>query len=311
MDIPTFFPQALRPGDTIGIIAPAGPVHEREAVEPALALLKDWGFRVRFDDRIFDSFRYLAGQDSARAEELMRFFEDPSIRGVIALRGGFGCARIIRLLDEHRLRHNCKLFMGFSDLTTLHMYFRRRFGWVTIHGPMATTLSRDALTPEAERHMLSLWTDPQYRPTLSFAQLESWVPGSAEGRLVGGCLSILVASLGTSYEFRSEGKILFLEDRGEAPYRIDRMITQLRSAGKFDDIAGILLGRFADCEPDEDGYSSEDVLRDLVNDLGVPVLANFPGGHGIDNWALPLGLPIRMDADQKRIQFLESAVLPG
>ena len=309
MDIPTFFPQALRPGDTIGIIAPAGPVHEREAVEPALALLNDWGFRVRFDDRIFDSFRYLAGQDSARAEELMRFFEDPSIRGVIALRGGFGCARIIRLLDEHRLRHNCKLFMGFSDLTTLHMYFRRRFGWVTIHGPMATTMSRHTLSPEAERHLLSLWTDPKYLPTLRFAQLESWAEGSAEGRLVGGCLSILAASLGTSYEFKSEGKILFLEDLGEAPYRIDRMITQLRLAGKLDEVAGILLGRFTDCEPEEGGYSSSDVLRDLLGTIGVPVLANFPGGHGIENWALPLGIRVRMDADQKLIQFLESAVI--
>jgi muramoyltetrapeptide carboxypeptidase len=190
------------------------------------------------------------------------------------------------------------------------MYFRRRFGWVTIHGPMITTLSPDRLSPEAERHLLSLWTDPQYLPTLSFAQLESWAPGSAEGRLVGGCLSILAASLGTSYEFRSEGKILLLEDRGEAPYRIDRMITQLRLAGKLDEVAGILIGRFTDCEPEEGGYSSEDVLRDLFARLGVPVLAGFPCGHGIENWALPLGLRIRVDADQKSIQFLESAVLP-
>ncbi len=310
MDIPTLFPQALQPGDTIGIIAPAGPVPDREAIYPALAKLEGWGFRVRFDDRIFDSFRYLAGRDSARAEELMRCFEDPSIRGVIALRGGFGCARLIGMLDEHRLRYNCKLFMGFSDLTTLHMYFRRRFGWVTIHGPMMTTLSPDRLSPEAERHLLSLWTDPQYLPTLSFAQLESWAPGSAEGRLVGGCLSILAASLGTSYEFKSEGKILLLEDCGEAPYRIDRMITQLRLAGKLDEVAGILLGRFTDCEPEEGGYSSMDVLRDLFARVGVPVLAGFPCGHGVENWALPLGLRIRMDADQKSIQFLESAVLP-
>ncbi len=310
MNLPTFFPQALRPGDTVGIVAPAGPVQEREAVKPALAMLQDWGFRAQFDERIFDSFRYLAGHDMARAEELMRFFEDPSIQGILALRGGFGCARVIRLLDERRLRHNCKLFMGYSDLTTLHMYFRRRFGWVTIHGPMATTMSRKTLSLEAEKHLLSLWTDVQYLPTLRFAQLESWGPGSAEGRVVGGCLSILVASLGTSYEFNSEGKILFLEDLGEAPYRLDRMITQLRLAGKLDEVAGILLGRFTDCEPEEGGYSSSDVLRDLLGTVGVPVLANFPGGHGVENWALPLGIRIRMDADQKSIQFLESAVIP-
>jgi muramoyltetrapeptide carboxypeptidase len=309
MDIPTLFPRALRPGDTVGIIAPAGPVQERDAISPALTMLESWGFRVRFDDRIFNSFRYLAGHDTARAEELMRSFEDPSIQGIIALRGGFGCARLIPLLDERRLRHNCKVFMGFSDLTTLHVYFRRRFGWVTIHGPMATTMSRDSLSPEAGKHLLSLWTDPQYRPTLSFAQLESWAAGSAEGWLAGGCLSILTASLGTSYEFKSEGKILFLEDCGEAPYRIDRMITQLRLAGKLDRVAGILLGSFRDCEAEEGGYSSEDVLRDLLSDLGVPVLAGFPAGHGAENWALPLGARVRLDADGNSIQLIESAVV--
>jgi muramoyltetrapeptide carboxypeptidase len=309
MDIPTLFPLALRPGDTVGIIAPAGPVQERNAIRPALAMLESWGFRVRFDDRIFDSFRYLAGHDAARAEELMCYFEDPSIQGIIALRGGFGCARLIPLLDERRLRHNCKLFMGFSDLTTLHVYFRRRFGWVTIHGPMATTMSRDSLSAEAGEHLLSLWTDPQYRPTLSFAQLESWTTGSAEGRLAGGCLSILTASLGTTYEFKSEGKILFLEDSGEAPYRIDRMITQLRLAGKLDRVAGILLGGFRDCEAEEGGYSSEDVLRDLLSDLGVPILAGYPGGHGAENWALPLGAKVRLDADGSSIQIIESAVV--
>lgn len=311
MDIPTLFPPALRPGDTVGIIAPAGPVQERYAVSPALDMLESWGFRVRLDNRIFDSFRYLAGQDADRAEELMHSFEDPSIRAIIALRGGFGCARLIHLLDERRLRHKCKLFMGFSDLTTLHVYFRRRFGWVTIHGPMAATMSCDSLSPEAEKHLLSLWTDPQYLPTLSFAQLESWAPGAAEGRLAGGCLSILNATLGTSYEFKSEGKILFLEDCGEAPYRLDRLITQLRLAGKLDEVAGILLGSFRDCEPEEGGYSSKDVLRDLLSTLGVPVLAGFPGGHGEENWALPLGAKLRLDADRKFIQFLESAVVPG
>lgn len=311
MDIPTVFSRALRPGDTIGIIAPAGPVQEPDTINPALSMLEDWGFRVRLESRTFDSFRYLAGHDAARAEELMSCFEDPSIHGIIALRGGFGCARLIPLLDEHRLRHNCKLFMGFSDLTTLHMYFRRRFGWVTIHGPMATTMSPGGLSSEAARHLLSLWTDPQYLPTLSFTQLESWVPGSVEGKLVGGCLSILAASLGTSYEFRCEGKILFLEERGEAPYRIDRMITQLKLAGKLDEVAGILIGRFLDCEPEEGNYSSSDVLRDLLEPIGVPVLANFPGGHGSENWALPLGVRVHLDADRKSIQFLEPSVVSG
>ena len=308
MDIPTIFPPPLRPGDTIAIIAPAGPVHDPSAISPALSVLRDWGLITRLDDRVFASWRYLAGSDSDRAEELMRCFEDPTVRAVLALRGGYGCSRLIPFLDESRLRRNCKLVMGFSDVTTLHMYFRRRLGWVTVHGPMATTLSRDNLPPEAERHLLSVLTDAQYLPTLSFPQLESWVPGAAEGRLVGGCLSILVASLGTKYEIKTEGKILFLEEYGEAPYRLDRMITHLRLAGKLNELAGILLGDFRNCESDDHAYSSDEVLEELLCDLGIPVMAHFPAGHGGEHWALPLGIRVRLDADRKELCFLEAAV---
>ena len=308
MDIPTTFPPPLRQGDTVAIIAPAGPVHDPAAINPALSILRDWGFITRLDDRIFESWRYLAGGDQARAEELMRCFEDPTIQAILALRGGYGCSRLISLLDEHRLRNHCKLFIGFSDITTLHMYFRRRLGWVTIQGPMGTTLSRDRLSPEAERHLLSVLTDPQYLPTLSFPQLESWIDGAAEGRLVGGCLSILVTSLGTRYEIKTEGKILFLEEYGEAPYRLDRMITHLRLAGKLDQVAGILLGDFRDCESDDGSGSSKEVLRDLLGDLGVPLVANFPAGHAAEHWALPLGTRVMLDADRKELRFLEPAV---
>ena len=312
MDIPTVFPAALRAGDTVGIVAPAGPVHSPDAIRPAIALIEGWGFRVRFDNRIFESSRYLAGSDEARASELMRYVEDPSIRAILALRGGFGCSRLIPFLDQGRLRHNCKIFMGFSDLTTLHLYFRRRCGWVTVHGPMATTLEREHLSAEAEQHLLSLWTDPKYLPTLTFPQLETWDSGSAEGRVVGGCLSIIVASLGTAYEIKTEGKILFLEEMGEAPYRIDRLITQLRLAGKLDGVVGCLIGSLHGCEPEEGGYSAAEVLRELLSPLGIPVLANFPAGHAEENWALPLGVRVRMDADLREVNYLEPfAAMPA
>lgn len=311
MDIPAVRPRALRPGDTIGIIAPAGPIENREALYLGIAALERLGFRVRFDDRIFESLRYLAGSDRARAEELMRSFEDPGIQAILALRGGFGCSRLIGLLDEKRLRHNPKLFMGFSDLTTLHLFFRRRFGWITIHGPNAMTIATALADPEQERHLCSLWRDPGYLPRFLFPQATAWLPGTAEGKITGGCLSLVVASLGTPYEIKTEGKILFLEDLGEAPYRVDRMLTQLKLAGKVDEVAGILLGTFHECKPDKGDYTVEETLRDFVEELGVPALAGFPAGHGPNNWALPLGVSVRIEAESRQVEVIEPVVEPA
>jgi muramoyltetrapeptide carboxypeptidase len=308
MDIPTIQPPGLKIGDTISIVAPAGPIEVRDGLERGIAALERMGFRVRFDERIFQSSRYLAGNDEARAEELMRAFEDPSVQAIIALRGGYGCARLIPLLMEKRLRHYPKIFMGFSDLTTLHLFFRRRFGWITIHGPMAASPCMGSISPDQERHLLSLWTDPDYRPKLTFPQLETWVPGVAEGILMGGCLSIIATSIGTPYEIKTEGKILFLEDQGESPYKLDRMLTHLHLADKMQSLAGLLLGSFQDCEPTQGNYTAADTLREILSELKVPTIANFPAGHGDENWAIPLGAKVRLDADAQSIEFLDPAI---
>jgi muramoyltetrapeptide carboxypeptidase len=308
MDIPTVQPSRMKKGDTISIVAPAGPIEVRDGLERGIATLERMGFRVRIDDRIFQSSRYLAGNDSERAEELMRAFEDHSVQGIIALRGGYGCARLIPLLKAKRLRPNPKIFMGFSDLTTLHLYFRRRFGWITIHGPMAASPAMGNITPPQEQNLVSLFTDPDYHPTLSFPQIETWFPGTAEGILIGGCLSLIVASLGTSYEIKTEGKILFLEDQGEAPYRLDRMLTHLQLAGKLQSLAGILIGDFQDCEPTQGNYTAAEILREMLTDLKIPIIANFPAGHGRDNWAIPLGAKVHLDANVGSVELLDSAV---
>jgi muramoyltetrapeptide carboxypeptidase len=310
MDMPTIHPLPLRAGDTIGIVAPAGTIVTREVFERGLAAVNRMGFQVRFDDRIFQSVRYLAGSDESRAEELHRYFEDPEIHAVLALRGGFGCSRLIPLLNEKRLRPHCKLFIGFSDLTTLHLFFRRRFGWVTLHGPMAASPALADMTPAEAVHLSSLLTDPGYMPRLSFPQLEAWAPGIAEGKLIGGCLSIIAASIGTPYEIKTEGKILFLEDFGEPPYRIDRMLTHLSLAGKFDSVAGLILGTFHECRSESGDYSAEEILRERLERLGVPVLGNFPAGHGPQNWSLPLGVRVRLDADARALELLEPATQP-
>ena len=308
MEILTIQPPALKRGDTIAVVAPASPVERRDGLERGINVLEGLGFHVRYDERIFESSRYLAGEDHARAEELMRAFEDPSIQAIIALRGGYGCARLIPLLKEKRLRHHPKIFMGFSDLTTLFLFFRRRFGWVMIHGPMAAAPSLAGIRPDQADHLASLLTDPGYRPVLNFDQFESWIPGVAEGELVGGCLSIITTSIGTPYEIKTEGKILFLEDQGEPPYRLDRMLTHLHLAGKLQSIAGVLLGSFLDCEPTKGDYNSSDTLRDILTKLNVPVMANFPAGHGSENWAIPFGPKVRMDTNARTIEFLEAAV---
>jgi muramoyltetrapeptide carboxypeptidase len=312
MDIPTFRPPCLHDGDTIGIIAPAGPVSRRDDFERGVAVLNRMGFNTRYDERIFDNRRYLAGNDTSRAEELMRYFEDPSVQAILPLRGGYGCARLLPYLDRKRLCRHPKLLTGFSDLTTLHLYFQRLFGWATIYGPMVTSPSLCEISGRAEEHLKSLWTDPNYLPEITFPQMESLTPGVAEGRLTGGCLSVVVTSLGTPYEIQTDGAILFLEDLSEPPYRLDRMISHLKLAGKLDHINGLLLGSFIDCEPDNaSDYTARDVILDVVGDLQVPVLYNFPAGHGREIWALPFGIRVRMDADRRSLELLESAVTAG
>jgi muramoyltetrapeptide carboxypeptidase len=309
MNIPIVQPPRLKTGDTIAVIAPASPIYSREVFDPGIAALKKMGFQVRVDDRIFQSSRYLAGSDADRAEEVMCALEDPSIQAVIALRGGYGCARLIPYLNEDRLRPHPKILMGFSDLTTLFLFLYKRFGWITFHGPMAATATLAEFAADQNRHLLSLWTDPGYRPAFTFPQLEAWAPGIAEGALVGGCLSVIVTSLGTPYEIETEGKVLFLEDTGEPPYRLDRMITHLHLAGKLKSLAGLLLGSFQDCEPTKANYTAAEVLKDLLTELKVPILSNFPAGHIQNNWAFPLGARIQMDTEAKSVSFLDAAVL--
>lgn len=308
MNIPTIHPQGLKKDDTIVIVAPAGPVRSRDALDESAAAFERMGFRIRYDRRIFQSDRYLAGSDTDRAEELMRAFEDDTVKAIVGLRGGYGCSRLIPHLDKERLRTNPKVFMGFSDLTTLHLFFYRHFGWITIHGPMAVNPGIGKYPADQESHLLSLWTDPEYRPKLNFPQLEALAPGKAEGRLAGGCLSTIIAGIGTPYEIDTEGTILLLEDIGEPPYRIDRMLTQLEHSGKLHSLAGILLGEFFNCEPEEAEYASRDIFKEILQKLDIPVLANFPAGHGENNWALPLGARVRIDTDTRSLEFLEAAV---
>ena len=311
-------PPALQAGDTIAFVAPAGPL-DRERMERATQRLTEMGFDVRVPDDLYRRRGYLAGDDATRARELMAAFADPDVDAVFPGTGGYGAMRILDQLDYDVIRRNPKVLVGFSDITALHLAIQRQTGLVTFHSPvpMWGLGSPDNLTPFSAKYFWrALLRDEQVDPPYTFdppddhPPLRALSPGTARGRLAGGNLSIIVALLGTPYEIHTDGRILFMEDVGERPYRIDRFLCQLRLAGKFDHVAGVLLGQFSDCEPkeDEESLSLDDVFADYFTNIGVPVLANFPTGHAPYNATLPINGLVEVDADARRVSVLENAV---
>jgi len=305
-------PPALSPGDLIAIVAPSGAVH-REALERGIELLRSWGFHVKLSDQVFASLGYLAGEDRARAMDFTRAWTDPEVRGVIAARGGYGAMRMLPFLDFRRLSRHKKILLGFSDITALHLAFWREMRLVTLHGPMAETgpegagqynenILRAVLTGKWPPGEL---TAPWERP---FRVLEH---GTARGELVGGNLSLIVSTIGTKWEIDTRGKILFIEDVGEKPYRVDRMLCQLELAGKLRDAAGFLVGDFTGCEPEEGEASLtlREVLGHYFENTGKPCLLDVPAGHGNYKATLPLGIEVEVTTEPPRVRFLERAVI--
>ena len=302
-------PAALRPGDTVAIVAPASNL-KRDYLERGVAELARLGFKAKYADDICDKARYTAGSDERRARELMAAFTDPEVKAVWAARGGYGVMRLFNLLDEAVLRAHPKIFIGYSDMTALHLYLLRRFGWVTFHGPMAAkdlaggTDCYDAVT------LLAALCKAEPMGDVTSDKLEVLHGGSASGRLVGGCISLIAALMATPDELDTRDSILFLEDTGTKPYALDRMIQQLKLAGKFDDVRGIVFGEMTDCtQHAEQGYTIQDVLSELTAELGVPVLFGLPSGHSPQgNLTLPLGVRVTLDAARCVLRIEEAAV---
>ncbi|MBI5895448.1 MAG: LD-carboxypeptidase, partial [Desulfobacterales bacterium] len=238
--LPLIKPAALQPGATIGIVAPASPFPKDE-LEQGLEILRYLGFRVRLADGLFDVLGYLAGEDARRAAQLMEMFQDATVDGIMCARGGYGCMRILPLLDYHLIRRHPKPFVGFSDITALHQVFCMQSGMVTFHGPLVCTLSKDE---DLSRSSLFETLSGQLPAAVSGAQMSSILPGVGEGRLTGGNLTVLCHLLGTPFAPSFAGAILFIEDCGEALYRIDRMLTHMKLSGCFEGLAGIVLGSF-------------------------------------------------------------------
>ena len=294
----------LRAGDRVAVVSPSGPV-PADRLAAGLEVLSSWGLDVVATDTARgtdERFTYLAADDAARADDLMRAWCDPQVKAVFCGRGGYGAQRVVDLLDWHALAGaGPKVLVGFSDVTALHQAFATRLGLSTIHGPVVSSLGRG--DQESRDHLRSLLFEPTARTSIAPSAGLTLVPGTAEGVLVGGNLALLAAEVGTGYALAAEGGLAVLEDTGEPLYRIDRMITQLMRSGWFDGVRGIALGDFTD------GASAESV-HDLASarlaPFGVPMVAGLPVGHGQRNLAFPIGVSAVLDADAGTLALLEA-----
>lgn len=299
----------LKLGDTIGVIAPCGQENE-EAIKKGIETLNKLGFKVKQGKHIFDKYGYLAGKDEDRAEDFMEMFIDKEVNMILCMRGGYGAMRILPYLDFRIIKNNPKIFIGFSDVTAFLNALVLKTGLITFHGPMLTSKLEDKhtinsfLTTIMEGHKPYTISNPKSNP------IECKVKGEAVGELVGGNLTLICSTLGTPYEIVTEGKILFIEEIGEEPYRIDRMLTQLILAGKLKKCKGFILGHFNDCisSSPERSLTLEEVIEDRILKLNKPTLTNFMSGHLYPKLTLPIGARIKLDANNGIIHVMESVV---
>ena len=295
-------PPRLKPGDTIGIAAPAGPF-DRESFSQGLSVVESLGFRTRVCDEIFEKTGYLAGPDAMRAQLLNQLFEDPEIQGIICARGGFGSLRILPLVDFDAIRKNPKVFMGFSDITALLTSITTRSGLVSFHGPVVTSLAGASdMTSNTLFSAISSDRPLEVQPAHG-AVIQA---GRAQGAVTGGNLATLCHLLGTPFQAGFKDRILLIEDRGEAPYRIDRMVSQMKLAGCFKGIVGLVLGSFEKCG-DPDGIYH--IFEEHFRDVHIPILAGFDIGHGKQNTTIPFGIEAILDTDRQVLSFREPATI--
>ena len=302
------FPKKLKKGDRVALVSPASPVPE-ERLAPAIAAVESYGLVPV----VYESCRarrgYLSGSDELRASDLMEAFTDDSIDGIWCIRGGYGAQRLIERLDLEKIAAHPKFFGGYSDITALHVVLNQSCSMVTYHTPMPSTelyKPVDDYTADwVQRMLFGSLTGEAVQP--DNMPLEKLTGGSAEGILVGGNLSLVVSSIGTPYEIDTRGKILFMEDVNEEPYRIDGMLQQMAASGKLREAAGIVLGYWTDCTTEhmEKSLTLREVFEDLIVPAGVPAVMNLACGHSLPSNCLPLGARVKLDADRLTLTIEE------
>jgi len=299
-------PRSLVPGDTIALVSPASPIAEAK-LEPIRVRLEERGYRLRTMPHAIEADGFLAGDDQARAQDLTDAFADLSIAAVLCTRGGYGSARLFPYLDLDAMATQSKLFLGFSDITTLHLALNRR-GFPTVHSPMALTLTVPRADWVWESFFAILEGKDPIPETAPLAQ--TVVGGTAEGMVTGGCLCLLADSIGTPNSLDCDSKIVLIEDVDENPHRIDAMLTHLLNAGIIQRAAGIVIGEMTRtderCDEGIGARPWRDIVRDRLGNLGIPFVTDLPFGHAPQMLSLPLGIRARLDADAGRLSYLES-----
>lgn len=312
-------PKRLVAGDVVGLAQPATLTLDEGELELVEDVVRALGFVPRRGPHALARHGYLAGPDEARAADLNAMFADPEVKAILAVRGGWGSARVLPHLDYGLIAKNPKALLGYSDITALHLAIPARTGLVTFHGPVGVSRWSEYQRTQAFRVLVDGETALLAPPSKDDKDLvrrdhrvRTLTPGRARGRLLGGNLTVLTALLGTPYLPSFEGAVLFLEDVREEPYRVDRMLTQLALAGVLKQLAGFVFGTCSRCEPGEGSYASltlREILQDHVGKLGIPAWHNAVIGHQEEQWTLPCGLPVEIDAEAGTIQLLEPAVL--
>ncbi len=295
-------PSKLKPGDAVGVVSPAGPVNRNE-LNADLHFLKTKGFTVHVAPHVYDRQEYLAGNDEDRLSDLHDMFRNTEIEAVFCSRGGYGSLRLLDRIDYDLIRKNPKILVGYSDITALLTAISKKTGLITFHGPMVKGLS--SLPEKAWRNLVQMISSEQ---PASFSPMSGYSlrGGKATGPIMGGNLSLICRLLGTPFMPSLAGCILFIEDRGEALYRLDRMLTHLTLAGSFDGIKGLITGQFIDCG---EQTAIDRLIKERFTPMNIPMAAGFPLGHGPENTTLPLGILAELDTDIMALSFLESAII--
>lgn len=302
-------PKPLQKGDKVAIIAPASP-SDKNLIDKCIASLNELGLKVVIGESCLSEHGFLSGTDDIRANDINCMFSDKNIKGIFALRGGYGCARLLDLIDFKLIKKNPKIFIGYSDITALHIAINQKSKLITYHGPMISTeLIKGLDEYSADYYKKFIFEHEKIEELLNPEgnSLEIINNGIASGELIGGNLSLICSSLGTKYEINTKNKILFLEEVDEVPYKVDRMLTHLKQSGKLKEANGIILGAFTNCiaPNNKKSLSLQEVFNEIILPLKKPTISNLACGHCLPTLTLPLGEKVLLDANNKKIKILK------
>lgn len=304
------FPKKLKKGDVIALTAPAGAIFNSSKILKIKAKLNGLGFKVVLGETLYKQEGFLAGNDEFRTNELEQFFSDKSIKAIIAMRGGWGCARILDRLDYDLIKRNPKVLMGYSDITSLLVSIQEKTGLITYHGPVGYSSWKEFSTLNVFKTVMNGRPQVLKNPSTYLTDLETISKGKARGQLIGGNLTVMTSMLGTKHEPSWQGKILFLEETGEEPYRVDRMLWQLKQADVFNQINGLVIGAFTKCTPDvpSESFSLAEVFSQHFGNVNFPVFKGAVIGHIIPKFTLPIGVFVEINSELFTIETLEDSV---